>query len=887
MSSLRAWCARFGGFFGKERKDRELAAELDAHVQMHVEDNVRRGMSPEEARRQALIALGGIEQTKESYRGRRGIPVIESVLQDVRFGARMLRKNPGFTAVAVLTLALGIGANTAIFSVVYAAVLRPLPYAQPDRLMTLDELRESHEYRAYWNASYPDYLDWQSQARTFQSLTGFTRDDFTLRGAGAPQIIFAVQSTTNFFATLGVRPMLGRDFVAGEDVATGPNVAILTYKFWVAYFGRDPQVIGRAMELDDKSVNIIGVLPREFEFAPVGDAGIWVPLHLETDFATRRNLRWMPVIGRLARGVTPAQAAAEMKAINARLAADYPEANGATEVVMTPLRDRIVGQIEPILLILFGAVGFVLLIACANVSSLLAVRATGRRREFAIRAALGGRRGRLITQLLTESLLLAAAGAGLGFFIAQWGAEFLIAAIPSPLLDSMPFLSDVRPSGMVFAFLCAVAVFTALLFGIIPALQLSREGIGEAIKEDTRATAGGAGTRLRDMLVVIEIAFSLVLLAGAGLTVKSLAALLRRNPGFEAQNLLTFDVNLPDTSYPASTDVIRFDRAFRDRLRTVPGLMGIGNTSVVPLTGGGNTIRFVIEGRPMAAGHEYECKDRSASVDYLSLMKIPLLAGRSFDDSADSAESPKHVLVNQIWVNEYLHGENPLGKRIRFTNSPTQPYREIVGVVGNIADAQLDSPEEPALYLPFAQDTNHYISYVARTAGDPESALGAIRADLHDVDSQLVVIRPATMDEIISSSPSVFLRRYPSYLIGGFAGLAVILATIGLYGLISYSVAQRTREIGVRMALGAQRKDVVRLVVAQGIKLTVVGVAIGTAAGLALARLMGSILYGVTAYDPATFALVAIGLLGVAVLACCIPALRAMRVDPTVALHYE
>src|SRR5579862_1115134 len=548
MSTLRAWCVRFGGLFGKERKDRELADELDAHVQMHVADNLRAGMSLEEARRQALIKLGGVEQVKESYRDRRGIPWIETLLRDVRFGARMLRKSPGFTTVAVLTLALGIGANTAIFSVLYAAILRPLPYYQPDRLMTLDEVRESHEYRAYWNASYPDYLDWQSQSKTFQSLAGFSRDDLTLRGAGEPQIIFAVQSTTNFFATLGVRPLLGRDFAAGEDVATGPNVAILTYKFWVTHFGGDRQVVGRTMELDDKSVNIIGVLPREFEFAPVGEAEIWVPLHLETDFATRRNLRWMPVIGRLAPGATPAEAAAEMKAINARLAADYPDANGATQVVMTPLRDRIIGQIEPILLILFGAVGFVLLIACANVSNLLTVRATGRRREFAIRAALGGSRGRLITHLLTESLILAIAGAGLAFFVAQWGAKLLIAAIPHQLLDSMPFLSDVRLSGMVFAFLCGVAVLTALLFGLIPALQLSREGIGEAIKEDTRATAGGAGARLRDTLVVVEIAFSLVLLAGAGLTVKSLAALLRRNPGFETRNLLTFDVNLPDTS---------------------------------------------------------------------------------------------------------------------------------------------------------------------------------------------------------------------------------------------------------------------------------------------------------------------------------------------------
>ncbi len=808
------------------------------------------------------------------------------VVQDVLYAIRMLRNAPGFTAIAILTLALGIGANTSIFSVVYAALLRQMPYSEPGSLITLGEVRAPDE--KYWDVSYPDYVDWKSQSKTFQSFAGFSGDGFIHRGAGEPQLIDGAEVTANFFSTLGVKPMLGRDFVASEEVAAGPKVAILTYNFWRAHFGGDPHVLGRTMRLDANTVTIIGVLPRSFEFGPEGDADIWVPLHLTPSLLrTRRNLRWMPVIGRLARGVTLEQARTEMNLINSRLATAYPHENATTQVLMVPLRERIVGQIQPLLMILFGAVGFVLLIACVNVANLLMVRASGRRREFAIRTALGAGRGRLISQLLTESLMLAAAGGALGLFGAQWGTRALIAAIPKQLLDSMPFLRDTQASGVVFAFLCGVAVLTGVLFGLVPALQISREEVGEALKEETRTSIGGVGTGLRDALVVVEIAFSLVLLVGAGLMIKSLGVLLRRNPGFDTQNLVTFGVSLPDASYPKDPDAIRFDKDFRERVRNLPGIAGIASTSVVPLTGGGNSIRFLIEGQPMAAGHENECNIRDISDNYFSVMKIPLASGRFFADSKDTASTPMHIIVNQAWVKRYFRGQNPIGKRIRFTYSPKEPYREIVGVVGNIADAQLDSPEEPTLFCPFAQDANSYIHYIVRAAGNPAGVLGAIRTVLREKDGQLFPLRPITMDQIISRSPSVFLRRYPSYLIGSFAALALILAVVGLYGLIAYSVSQRTREMGIRTALGAEQHDLLRLVLGQGTRLALIGVGVGIVAALALTRLMSSLLFGVSASDPMTFAAVACVLLAVTLLACYVPARRAMRVDPMVALRYE
>ena len=686
--------------------------------------------------------------------------------------------------------------------------------------------------------------------------------------------------------------MLGYDLPTNEDIAaTEPRVALLTYGFWRTQFGGNPNIVGRSIQLNSSSVTIIGVLPRNFEFAPMGATQIWVPLHLGNNFnylAQRRNYGWLRVIGRLAPGVTAAQAHAEMNIISTRLAAAYPQADVAMQADMIPLRDRISGQVQSLLWILFGAVGFVLLITCANVADLLMARAAGRKREFAIRPALGASRGSLISQLLTESLLLALAGGALGFLAGHWGTVLLVAAIPHSLIDNMPFLHDTQPNAAVIAFLCGVTVLTGVLFGLAPAMQVAREKVSDALKEESCTASGGARTWLRDALVVVEIAFSLMLLAGAGLAVKSLSALLHRNPGFDTQNLVTFTVNLPQASYPRNPDYIRFDKAFTSRLRGEPGIVSVANTNIVPLTGGGSTLRFVIEGQPVQPGHEDVAAMRLVSSDYFSTMKIPLIEGRYFDDEVDSATAPKHVIVSQAWVKAYLPGKDPIGKRLRFAASATPPYREIVGVVGNnIAHAQLDNADSPVLFCPFVQAPYSYISYVVRAAGNPAIVLKEVRDALAKTDPQLFPLRPLTIEQIIQQSPSVFMRRYPSYLIASFAALALLLASIGLYGLISYSVSQRTREIGIRLALGAQQGDIMRMVMGQGAKLTLIGVLIGMAAALGLTQLMSSILYGVKAADPLTFASVPTLLAIVALTACYIPARCAMRVDPMVALRYE
>lgn len=818
-----------------------------------------------------------------------------SFLQNLRFALRTLSKNPGFTLVIVITIALGIGANTAIFSVVYSALLRPLPYKDPGTLFIPGESRQQHDNSNIdgAQASYPDYQDWTRMARSFQSFAAYSAGNFTLTTAGEPKIARGVQVTPSFFSTLGVKPFMGRDFAEGENQSDGPHVAILSYGFWRTEFGADPKILGRIIHFDGKPASIIGVLPSDFEFAPANSAPVWVPIHQSGDLITRRSLRWLNVIGRLAPGVFPEQAKAEMQSIAAQLASAYPKENGSTIVVMRSLREKIVGKIQPLLLVLLGAVGFVLLITCANVANLLLTRSIGRRKEFAVRSALGASRSDLIAQLLTESLLLSSLGAAVGLLGANSGVTLLLAAIPDSQLQSMPYLRDAAINSPVLVFLCGVTLLTGILFGLAPALDASRSSLNEFLKDESRGGTSAGHTRLRNSLVVAEIAISLVLLVGAGLILQSLRALLRQSPGFEPRNVLTFDVNLPDSSYPSdknypfsSLSALRFDHEFTQRLRNSPGVLDVASTNIVPISGNGETIRFLIEGRPKAAGKEDESNLLTVNTGYFSTLKIPQVSGRLFTEN-DSLDAPEVLVVNRAFAKAYFPNDDPIGKRIRFTFNAKEPYRQIIGLVGDVAELDLAAPPPPLIYFPSDQGPNTYISYLVRTAGDPLAFENTARSVLHDLDSQLPLIQPQTLEQVANQSPSVFLRRYPSYLIGSFAGLALILAMVGLYGLISYMVLQRTREIGIRVALGAQRRDILRMVLRQGVRSALGGVAAGVLAGLALTRLMSSLLYGVTPSDALTFVGAALLLLLVAFGACTIPARRAVRVDPVVALRYE
>ena len=815
-------------------------------------------------------------------------------MRNLRYAVRTLGNSPGFATVVVLTLALGIGANTAIFSVVYSALLRPLPYHEPDKLFHLGEARSQSDNSANGaQVSYPDYLDWKKSAKSVQSFAAYSGDAFTLAGNSEPKNIFAEQVTPNFFATLGVKPALGRDFLEGEMQSNGPHVAILTDAFWHTEFGGDANIMGRAVRLDGKPASIVGVLPRDFEFAPANSAPVWVPIHQTGDLITRRSLHWLTVVGRIAPGFSPVQARAEMQSVNAQLTQEHPKENASVFFVMEPLNQQIVGKIRPILLILLGAVGFVLLITCANVANLVMTRSIGRRKEFAVRAALGATRGGLFSQLLTESLLLSSIGAGVGLLGAQWGVSLLVAAIPEQQLQAMPFLRNAGINTTVLLFLCAVTVLTGILFGLAPGLQASRSSLNDILKDESRAGTSTAHARLRNSLVVAEISISLVLLVGAGLLLKSLHVLLGQDPGFNVHNVLTFYVNLPDSAYPSdktppyySAAAVRFDHEFTAQLRSLPRVVDVGQASAIPASGGGGTIRFVVEGRPTALGQEDECQIMTVSTGYFSSLKIPLVDGRFFTAN-DIKDTEGVVVVSRAFVKAYLQGENPVGKRIRFTYSAKNPYLQIVGVAADTASIDIAAPPPAIIYTPNDQGPSTFLSYLVRTAGQPSGFIGAARAALQQMDPQLPLIQPQSLEEVAAQSPSVFLRRYPSYLIGCFATLAVILAVVGLYGLIAHMVLQRTREIGIRVALGAQRRDIMRIVLRQGIRATLVGLAIGVIAGLGLTRLLSSLLYGVTPRDWLTFSGVTILLLVVALAACAIPARRAMRVDPIVALRYE
>ncbi len=811
---------------------------------------------------------------------------METLWQDIRYAVRLLIKRPGFTIVAVLTLALGIGANTAIFTAVDRALLRPFPYKNPDTLVHLWETSPQRDYREH-QASYPDYLDWREQNNSFEEMAGYSGGNVTFTGRGEPERVQIARVTSSFFPLLGVEASLGRTFRAEEDTASTERVVMLSHGLWQRRFGADLQIIGQQITLNGAGFTVVGVLPQSFHFAKVGAAELWFPLRPQPFQAQRRNMYWLNVIARLKPNVSEQQAYSEMSAIAGRIEEQFPDSHTGIGIKIVPLRDEIVGPVKPLLLVLLGAVAFVLLIACANVANLLLARAAGRRREIAIRMALGSSRLRLIQQLLTESMLLALAGGVAGLLLAGWGIELLTAAIPNSLIVQMPYLEGLSLDMKVLGFTFALSVLTGIIFGLAPAYQASKPDLNEALKEGSKSSTGIRRARLRSLLVVSEIALALILLIGAGLMIKSLNRLLEINPGFDTEKLLTFQLSLPMNRYSEANRVVAFQDQLLARIESLPGVKGAATTDILPLSGGGNTGTLQVEGRPVPPPDERtEFNIRTISPNYFSVMGIPLVKGRFFTER-DNSDRPKMLIINQTMADRVFPDGNALGRRIMFTfDAMKQPW-EIVGIVGDENVTSLDVKITPIVYSSYLQDSSSQISVVARTTTDPATLISAVRNEVRTLDSDLPIFSETTMEQLISNSPSTFLRRYPAFLIGAFAIASLCLAMLGIYGVISYSVTERTHEIGIRMALGAKASDVLRLVVGQSMLLAFAGIALGIVGALAVTRIMTSLLFGVTATDPQTFIITSLVLTGVALGACFVPARRATKVDPMVALRYE
>jgi putative ABC transport system permease protein len=801
------------------------------------------------------------------------INTMDTLFKDIRYGVRSLLKRPIFTAIAVITLGLGIGVNTAIFSVINSVLLRPLPYADPSRLVT---------FRS--NQSAPDLADVEAQSRTFSKLGGLVAQPLAYTAGGEPKQFQIGQVTGNFFETLGVTPEHGRFIAAADDKAGAPYVVVLSHSLWLKEFNGDPQIVGKAIPLSGNSYTIIGVMPASF-VTPRENTEAWTPVHVSNPLAANfRGVHFLRSYARLAPGANLDQARAEMQLIDHNLAVQYPADNKNRTTVLVPLHERIVGDSRRSLLILFAAVSFVLLIACANFANLLLARAAEREREFVIKGALGAGRWRLIRQLLTESVLVSLAGGAVAVLLAFWGTSLLVALKPT----NLPRLEEIGVDARVLGFTFAVSLLTGLVFGWLPAWTAARGSVSEALKEGGRSsTAGGARQRLRNTFVVVELAVALVLLVGAGLLIKTFWNLRSVEPGFNPDHLITMRVELPEGHYQEVASQTRFRTQTLAGINSLPGVQA-AMISELPLSGDSLDHDFLIDGWPaIAPGDEPSLETRSVIGDYFKVMGIPLKAGRDFGPQDFSDNAPLIGITNDAMVRQYFKNEDPIGKRVRWARDQEIHWITIVGVVGDVKHFGLDLPEQPALYSPYTQiqPWKRWMTFVARTQSDPGAMSLQIKKEIWKVDSQLPVTRVETMSEV--SAESFAARRFYMTLLSIFAGLALVLAAIGIYGVMSYAVTQRTQEIGIRMALGANNRDVLQLIIRNGMLLVLIGVALGLAGAFALTRLMSSLLFDVVPTDGLTFGVVSLVLITAALVACYVPARRATKVDPLVALRYE
>jgi putative ABC transport system permease protein len=803
---------------------------------------------------------------------------METIWQDIRFGFRTLKKSPGFTAVAILTLALGIAANTAMFSIVNTVLIQPLPYQEPDRLVFV---RDIQPQLPDLPGSYHEFLDWQEQAQIFEDTGAYWRPDVTLTGDGQPERVTSVRLTPNLLSILDLQPLLGRTLEAADDDVNAERVALLSHSLWQRRYGSSPDIVGKIIQVNSESTTIVGVLPKGMEnytpreFRRSGSNEIWLPLRLTRD-TTSRGSHFLTVVSRLKPGVTLEQAQGEIERVAQAFKDDGRTNHG---IMLVSVEERISGSNQTLVLLLMGAVSFVLLIACANVANLLLARATGRQKEIALRAALGASPFRLARQFLTESLLLAFAGGVGGLGLAYGSVVLFSNSVGVNLLRT----GQLQLDGTVLLFTLALTLFTGILFGVGPALNATAANINETLKEGGRQPGAGTGNKMfRQALVVAEVSLSLVLLVGAGLLLRSFQNLLEVDLGFNSDNLVTYRVSLPSSKYTNTERQIQFFDSAVEKISALPGVEGVALTQVLPIVGGWNS-DFDVEGLTWPEGHSPLAENRMVNPDYFRVMGIPLLQGRPLTEH-DTQGSQNVVVVDAEFVRQVFGKENPLGRRIYFGGDDSPRY-EIVGVVGTVQHWGIGREARPAVYDPYRQSVRSNMIMVVRTSNNPLNSVNAIRQEIFSVDSDLPISNVQTMDDVISSN--LARRRLTLTLLLSFAGLALFLASIGLYGVISYSVSQRTHEIGIRMALGARAGDVLKLVISQGGKLVLLGIVIGLAGAYALTQYMESLLFGVATTDPVTFAGIPALLLAVAALACFVPARRATQVDPMVALRYE
>ncbi len=807
--------------------------------------------------------------------------------QDLRFGTRLLAKNPGFTLIAVLTLGLGIGANTAIFSLVHTVLLKPLAFANPDELVMVWEDASFANFPL--NTPAPaNYADWKAQNQVFEDMAATEERSFNITGDGEPERVSAYGVTENFFPLLGVQPALGRVFTTEDDRPEASPVVILSHGLWQRRYGGEPSILNRDILLNGQSFTVIGVMPAGFQFRD-RLISMWVPIAFTAEDLANRGGHYLAVLARLKKGVTLTEAQADMKTVMARIAQDNPNetANGRLGVVVQSLREQLTGDVSQLLVVLLVAVGFVLLIACANIASLLLSRAINRQREIAVRAALGANRWRIARQLLTESLLLAGAGSLVGLVLAWWSFNFLSRLIP----QGIALTSNLQLDRQALGFTLVVALATGILFGLIPALQASKVDLNEMLKQSVgRAGTSARSHRLRSALVIGEVALAFVLLVGAGLLIQTFLKLYNQYAGLEPESVLSLRTVLPRNKYPDHQRRTNFYDQVLARVSALPGVTSVAYTTSVPLAWKGGTSGFYPEGQSEPdASLSYDANHRQISADYFKAVGIPIKQGRHFD-AGDNLQSLPVVIINETMARQFWPNENALGKRFKLNgpDSPT-PWMTIVGIVADVRQMGVDVPVKAEMYMPYQQvRTQPWFAprdMVVRTAGEPMSLVAAIRNEIRAVDAEQPISTVMTLDEVLEEE--VAARRIGMILLTTFAGLALLLASLGIYGVIYYFVLQHTQELGVRMALGAQPRDILGLVLKKGMRLTLAGVGLGLLSAVALTRWMASLLYEVRAYDPLTFAALALFLTGVAFLACWLPARRAMKTDPMTALRYE